>query len=207
MEKLDMKKTLKEFYTARTERVTAVDVPAGNFLMIDGRGDPNKAAEYAEAMQGLYTTAYTIKFTLKNTRETDFAVMPLEGLWWVPDMREFTDKDKDAWYWTMMIRMPEFVMKADFEEAREAAAKKKDLPALSKVRLDAYAEGPAAQIMHIGSYSEETENIRKVHDWIAENGYERAGKHHEIYLSDPNRTAVEKLKTIVRQPYEQQISE
>lgn len=201
MDKLDMKKTLKEFYTARTERVTAVDVPSGNFLMIDGRGDPNRAPEYAEAMQGLYSLAYTVKFTLKNTRGTDFAVMPLEGLWWVPDMREFTDKDKDAWYWTMMIRMPDFVTNDDVESARAAAGKKKDLPALPKVRLEAYTEGLAAQIMHIGSYSEETENIRKVHEWIAENGYERSGKHHEIYLSDPNRTAPEKLKTIVRQPY------
>jgi hypothetical protein len=201
MDRLDMKKTLKEFYTARTERVTAVDVPAGNFLMIDGRGDPNSAPEYAEAMQGLYSLAYTIKFTLKNTRGTDFAVMPLEGLWWVPDMRDFSDKKKDEWYWTMMIRMPDFVENDDVETARETAAKRKELPALPKVTLKPYAEGLAAQVMHIGSYSEETENIKRVHDWIEENGYERSGKHHEIYLSDPNRTAIEKLKTIVRQPY------
>lgn len=201
MEKLDMKKTLKEFYTARTERVTAVDVPAGNFLMIDGRGDPNNAPEYAEAMQGLYSLAYTIKFTLKNTRGTDFAVMPLEGLWWVPDMRDFSDKKKDEWYWTMMIRIPDFVTVEDFDACRAAAAKKKDLPGLTKLKLESYDEGLGAQVMHIGPYSEEAENIKRIHDWIEENGYERSGKHHEIYLSDPNRTAAEKLKTIVRQPY------
>lgn len=200
MDKLDLKKELREFYTARTERVTAVDVPAGNFLQIDGQGDPNTAAEYAEAMPALYSTAYTIKFTLKNTRGADFAVMPLEGLWWVPDMRDFSDQDKGAWLWTMMIRVPDFVTTDDFETARLAAAKKKELPGLPKLRFEQYKEGLAAQIMHIGPYSEETENIKKVHDWIAENGYERTGKHHEIYLSDPNRTAPEKLKTIVRQP-------
>jgi hypothetical protein len=199
--KLDLKKELKEFYIARTERVTEVDVPEGRFLMIDGRGDPNTSPAYPEAMQALYSLAYTVKFTLKNTRDADFAVMPLEGLWWVPDMRDFSAEAKDDWCWTMMIRMPEFVAAEDVEQARHAAAKRKDLAGLATVRLDTYAEGPAAQIMHLGSYSDETENIKKVHAWIADNGYERTGKHHEIYLSDPNRTAVEKLKTIIRQPF------
>ncbi len=200
MDKLDMKKTMKELYSARAERVTAVDVPPGQFLLIDGQGDPNKAAEYGEAIQALYSTAYTLKFTLKNTRGTDFAVMPLEGLWWVPDMRDFSDKAKDDWFWTMMIRMPDFVTVEDVAAARVAAAKRKTLPALEKIRLEAYDEGLAAQVMHIGPYSEEADNIKRVHEWIAANGYERAGKHHEIYLSDPNRTAPEKLKTIIRQP-------
>ncbi len=107
---------------------------------------------------------------------------------------------------TMMIRMPDFVTEDDFTAARAVASDKKALVALPKVRLEPYAEGLAAQIMHIGPYSEEAENIKKVHDWIKANGYARDGKHHEIYLSDPNRTAPEKLKTIVRQPMRKAVS-
>ncbi len=173
-----------------------------NFLMIDGRGDPNKALEYAEAVAALYQLAYTIKFHIKKGKKpVDFAVMPLEGLWWADDMRAFGTGDKSSWKWTMMILQPDFVTREIVESMRAEVAKKKNPPALSKVRLEAFAEGPAAQILHIGPYSAEGPNIAKVHDHIKQSGRALSGKHHEIYLKDPRKSAPEKLQTIVRQPY------
>jgi hypothetical protein len=201
MEKLDLKKTLKELYSARSDVVTAVDVPPADFLMIDGKGDPNNDPAYAASLQALYSLAYTMKFGVKKERGTDFTVMPLEGLWWTPDMRDFSADRKQDWLWTMMIRMPDFITQGDVEKARQAAAAKKDLEKLPQVVLAEYDEGAAAQIMHIGPYAEEAENIAKIHAWIRDNGHALYGKHHEIYMSDPNRTAPEKLKTIIRQPY------
>ena len=200
MDKLDMKKTLKEFYSARLDRVTAVDVPPAHFLVIDGAGDPNTSQGYVDSLQALYSLAYTLKFSVKKAKGVDFVVMPLEGLWWVPDMRDFSTSRKEDWLWTMMIRMPDFIQAEDVENARTAAAARKDLMKLPEIKLDIYHEGLAAQIMHIGPYSDEGTNIAKIHAWIDENGYKMQGKHHEIYMSDPNRTAPEKLKTVVRQP-------
>ena len=156
MKKLDLKKELAKFYKASAKKVDDVDVPSLNFLMIDGKGDPNKAPEYAEAVSALYQLAYTIKFHIKKGKKpVDYAVMPLEGLWWVDDMRLFSPDDKSSWKWTMMIVQPEFVTRELVEEMRAEVAKKKNPPALGKVRFEAFAEGPAAQILHIGPYAAE----------------------------------------------------
>jgi hypothetical protein len=202
MEKIDLKKELKQLYNPSAKAVSVVDVPAFNFIMIDGRGDPNTAPEYAEAVQALYTLAYTLKFMLKKgPAAVDYAVMPLEGLWWVPDMSQFSAQNKAAWLWTMLIMQPEPVTAALFAEALTDAQRKKGLPGLSKARFERYAEGRAVQIMHIGPYSAEEPNIKKLHEHIRESGCERSGKHHEIYLSDPRKAAPEKLRTVVRQPF------
>ena len=202
MEKLDLKKQYKTLYRPATGVVSVVDVPDFNFLMIDGHGDPNSAPAYAVAVQALYALAYTLKFTLKKgPAAIDYPVMPLEGLWWVPDMSLFSAANKDAWLWTMMIMQPDVVTAALVADVLPEVQRKKDLPALAQVRFERYAEGCAAQIMHIGPYSAEEPNIRKVHDFIHERGCERSGKHHEIYLGDPRRTAPEKLQTVVRQPF------
>ena len=178
-----------------------VDVPELSFLMIDGHGDPNVAPEYAQALEALYSVSYTLKFMLKRgPRQIDYKVMPLEGLWWVPHMASFSTARKDDWDWTMMIAQPEEVDGSMVEEAVEAAARKKDLPAASQLRLESFAEGRAAQVLHVGPYSEEGPTIERLHAFIAGEGLERAGKHHEIYLGDPRRTAPERLKTVVRQP-------
>jgi len=198
--KIDLKRQLRELYAAAREP-TLIDVPELAFIMIDGHGDPNTSPEYSEAIEALYTIAYTAKFAVKRAPEgIDYGVMPLEGLWWTPDMSQFTTAEKSAWDWTMMIMQPDHVTTEVFEDARAKAAEKKPLEAIGRVRLELFAEGPAAQIMHIGPYAAEGPTIQRLHAFIAEQGYERSGKHHEIYLSDPRRSASEKLKTIVRQP-------
>jgi hypothetical protein len=201
MKKLDLKIELGSLYKA-AKQVEDVDVPKMNFLMIDGKGDPNKAQEYAEAVAALYQLAYTIKFHIKKGKPAvDFAVMPLEGLWWVDDMRLFSEKDKSSWKWTMMILQPECVTREIVEAMRAEVAKKKNPPALSKVRFEAYQEGPSAQILYIGPYAGEGPTIAGIHEHIKQSGRSLRGKHHEIYMSDPRRSAPEKLKTIIRQPY------
>ena len=131
--------------------------------------------------------------------------MPLEGLWWTDDMAQFSTENKGIWKWTAMIMQPEYVTKDLVTKAFEQVEKKKNPPALSKMRFESFHEGLSAQIMHIGPYSAEGPTIKKLHSFIKEKGYEFDGlvqKHHEIYLSDPRRTAPEKMKTVIRQPME-----
>ncbi len=201
MTKIDLRKELKHLYNPSAKQVSLVDVPPLRFLMLDGRGDPNTAPEYAQAVQALYSLAYGLKFKVKKGPVgVDFAVMPLEGLWWVEDMSQFSLQDKQAWLWTMMILQPDFVTPELFAETRAEVEKKKGLPALSGVRLESYHEGPAAQVMHIGPYADEEPTIARLHAFIHEQGYRLRGKHHEIYLQDPSRTAPDKLQTVIRQP-------
>lgn len=198
--KVDFKRELRAFYSAGSEPVI-VDVPEMAFLMIDGHGDPNTAPGYGEAIQALYPVAYAAKFAVRGgSGGLDFAVMPLEGLWWVPDMSMFTVEDKSAWDWTILIMQPDQVTQEIVEEAKTKAAKKNPSDAVARVRLERFAEGRAAQVMHVGPYSAEGPTIARLHSFITEQGYVRAGKHHEVYLSDPRRTAPEKMKTIIRQP-------
>jgi hypothetical protein len=197
---LDYKKELKHLYRPSAKKFEVVDVPPMNFLMIDGHGDPNTAQEYQEAIEALYAVAYALKFTSKKEKGMDYVVPPLEGLWWAENMEAFTTEDKSAWDWTMMIMQPEWVTRDMFEKALKQVEKKKDLPALSKLRLEAYHEGLSVQILHIGPYDAEAPTIAGMHAFAAENGYQLAGKHHEIYLGDPRRVAPEKLKTVLRQP-------
>jgi hypothetical protein len=168
--------------------------------MIDGHGDPNTAQEYADAVEALYAVAYALKFMSKKEKGMDYVVPPIEGLWWVENMEEFTTQDKSAWDWTMMIMQPEWVTQEMFEEALRQVEKKKNPPALSKLRLVAYHEGLSVQIMHIGPYDVEAPTIASMYAFIDRNGYQPAGKHHEIYLGDPRKVAPEKLKTVLRQP-------
>ena len=148
----------------------------------------------------MYSVAYTAKFALKKSGGEDFTVMPLEGLWWTEDMRLFSADKKDDWLWTLMIAQPASVTSALIQDAVKEVAKKKNPPALTKVRFMSFHEGPAVQILFIGPYADEGPVIARMHAFIAENGYEPAGKHHEIYLGDLRRTSPERLKTILRQP-------
>jgi hypothetical protein len=203
MQKVDFKKVLKHLYNPSEKEVSLVDIPQMNFVMVDGSGDPNKAAEYQEAIETLYAISYTIKFAVKKEQGMDFVVMPLEGLWWTDNMSLFTTS-KDIWKWTAMIMQPENVTLALFETALQQVEKKKSLPGLSKARFQSFDEGRAAQIMYFGPYSDEGPTIQRVHGSIKNNGYTFDGlkqKHHEIYLSDPRKTAPDKLKTIIRQPF------
>ncbi len=197
---VDLRRELRALYSATTTPAF-VDVPDVPFLMVDGHGDPNTAPAYAEAVGALYAVAYTIRFALKRGAEAlDAPVMPLEGLWWTPDMSTFSTEDKSQWDWTMMIVVPEQVTPRIVEDARAAAAKKKGTAALGEVRFERFAEGRCAQLLHVGPYSAEGPTIAALHAFISGHGYVLSGKHHEIYLGDPRRAAPERLRTIVRQP-------
>ncbi len=200
MTKTDFKKELKHLYNPSAKDFSIVEVPAMQFLMVDGRGSP-AGEEYAAAVAALYPVAYKLKFMSKKALEKDYTVPPLEGLWWADDMGDFVARRKDNWIWTMMIMQPDWITQEMFEEARDLVAKAKDLPALPKVRLETYAEGETVQILHIGSYEDETPVLHRMHhEFIPQNGYAMTGKHHEIYISDPRKVAPEKLKTVLRQP-------
>jgi len=198
--KVDLRKELKHLYAPSAKEVLAVNVPKMNFLMIYGMGDPNNSQEYKDAVEALFSLSYAIKFMMKKEKSIDYAVMPLEGLWWIDDMTRFSVENKNEWKWTSMIMQPEHVTKEIVNEALDETRKKKNLPALSKIRFEAFSEGPSAQIMHIGPFSAEGPTIEKIHNFIKKQGYKLSGKHHEIYLSDPRKSAPEKMKTVLRQP-------
>ena len=206
MSKVDFKKTMKEFYNP-AKKFVSVNVPEMQFVMVDGHGlatekdNPVMAKNYSDALEALYAVAYKMKFVSKKTLEKDYVVPPLEGLWWAEDMETFITREKAAWDGTRMIMPPEWIPPEIFADAVEQVRKKKNPAALDLVRMESYAEGLSVQIMHVGSYDDETPILAKMHsEFIPENGYAMTGKHHEIYLSDPRRVAPEKLKTVLRQP-------
>ncbi len=201
MKKVDCKKELKHLYSASAKDPAVVDVPNLNFLMIDGHGDPNTSKMFGDAVGALFAVSYTLKFMIKKSAlQVNYGVMPLETLWWADDMRVFATGDKESWKWTAMILQPEWVAKESYSEAKEAVGKKKGEDVVSGLRFESFAEGKAAQILHVGPFSEEGPTIEKLHRFIEAGGGRVAGKHHEIYLSDIGRAAPEKWKTIVRQP-------
>ena len=197
MVKQDFKKDLKHLYNPSAREVTVVEVPKMTFLMLDGMGDPNTAQAYKDAVEALYSVAYTIKFLLKKEAAFDYAVMPLEGLWWAEGGR---NASRESWHWTMMIMQPNIVTEEWFIHALEQAKRKKNLQALDKVRLDSLHEGTAIQIMHIGPFATEEQTLEKIERFCEEHSYRVQGKHHEIYLNDPRKTAPEKMHTVLRQP-------
>ncbi|MHA1960640.1 MAG: GyrI-like domain-containing protein [Candidatus Thorarchaeota archaeon] len=200
MDKIDFKKELKELYRPSPKAPVVVDVPRMNFLMLDGKGDPNTSKEYREAIEALYPVSYTLKFKLKNAGLLDYVVMPLEGLWWMKGSEELDESRKDEWSWTSMIMQPSAITESHVTSSIEEVREKKNPPAISKIRFEEYHEGLSVQIMYIGPYSEETATIKRLHEFAREQGFSLTGKHHEIYLGDPRRTAPEKLKTVIRQP-------
>lgn len=200
MEKIDYKKQLKHLYGPTAKKVEIVDVPQMNFLMVDGDGDPNTSKAFGDAIEALYPLSYTLKFMVREKMGIDYGVLPLEGLWWADDMSAFSTGNKDTWKWTVMIMQPEFILPSMVKEATEAVRRKKNPVSLPLMRFEPFKEGKAAQIMHIGPFSEEGPTIEKVHSFIESNGNSKTGKHHEIYLSDIRRAAPEKWRTVVRQP-------
>jgi len=206
MAKLDLKKELKHLYNPSAKAISEVDVPAMNFLMIDGHGDPNTAPAFQESVKALYALAFAVKFASKNsTAGIDYTVMPSEGLWWMDDVGtrygdfDFT-ADKSRWKWTMMIMQPDHITREMVDATIADLQGKKNLPAVDRVRFEPLDEGRTVQIMHLGSYDDEKPTIDRLHSYIAEHGFEAMGKHHEIYLNDPNRTQPARLRTVIRQP-------
>lgn len=200
MPKIDLKKTLKHLYQPSARDVVQVDVPAFRFLMIDGAGDPNTSPQYARAVEALFSVSYTAKFMVKKgPTGIDYAVMPLEGLWWADDMSSFAGNDRAKWRWTMMIHQPSYADDAVLANAIAEVKRKKGLAAVDALRLERFAEGPCAQTLHVGPFAEEGPTIQRVHGFI-EARASLAGKHHEIYLSDIRRADASRWKTIIRQP-------
>jgi hypothetical protein len=206
MTKLDLKKELKHLYQLSAKEVVQVHVPPFQFLMIDGEGDPNTSRGYAEAVEALFSVSYTAKFMVKKDRQhLDYAVMPLEGLWWADDLSAFVANDRAQWKWTMMVMQPSFISEELIKSALAEVTRKKALQAVGKLRLETYAEGLCAQVLHIGPFSNEGHAIEKVHQFIAARG-DLTGKHHEIYLSDIRKADPAKWKTILRQPMRSHLS-
>lgn len=200
MRKIDLKRELGPLYRPSASRVVQVDVPAFRFLMIDGEGDPNTAPAYARAVEALFSVSYTAKFMVKKGAQAiDYAVMPLEGLWWSEELSAFVNDDRAKWQWTMMIMQPDFVEPALIDDAIAQVRRSKRLAAVEALRLETFAEGPCAQTLHVGPFSEEGPTIQRVHDFIRAHST-LTGKHHEIYLSDVRRAVPARWKTIIRQP-------
>jgi hypothetical protein len=207
---IDFKKEQKELYQPKTTP-SIIDVPEMVFIAVDGKGDPNTSAEYAADIETLYGLSYNIK--MNNKQILEYVVPPLEGFWNVDDDTfkggGATIADKSKFSWTMLIRQPAFVTDEIFEAAKTALAKKKPSIDTSKARLKKITEGLCVQVMHIGSYDDEPTTIAAMDKFAVDNGYEldMAGsrRHHEIYISDPRKTAADKLKTVLRHPIRRKI--
>jgi hypothetical protein len=201
---IDLRRQFKHLYHPTAKHFSSVDVPPLHYLMIDGAGNPNTAPDFQDAMLALYGLSYTLKFGVKlgkyGQKKYDYPVMALEGLWWMDDMHEFSLERKDDWKWTLMILQPDIITPDLVELARLDLIKKKNPVAAPRVRLECYHEGLSVQILYLGPFAAEGPTIQRLHDFIHESGHQLRGKHHEIYLSDPRRTAPEKLRTVIRQP-------
>ena len=199
MAKLDLKKELKHLYAPKPDPCVLVEVPPLQFLMIDGQGDPKESEKFQEVCNALYGMSYTMKFALK-AEGRDHTVMPLEGLWWAEDPSSFSLDRRDLWEWTLMIAQPDYITAEHVAAARAQLKERKNPPLLPELRFERFEEGLSAQVLHVGPYSEEGPTIAKLHQFITDSGHELRGKHHEIYLGDPRRTAPARLKTVIRQP-------
>ena len=195
--KLDLRKQFAAFYNPPANLVEIVEVPRMNFLMVDGKGDPNTAPAYKESIEILYGVSYTLKFGVKKEKHLDYSVMPLEGIWYGDMSSPVQLRD---WSWTSMIMQPEIATGDMVERAVDELEQRKKIPGLGKIRFEHFEEGTAAQIMHIGPYATENPTIERLHRHIMEKGLKMRGYHHEIYLGDPRRSAPSRLRTILRQP-------
>lgn len=203
----DYKKEYKEFYLP-PKRPGLIEVPSMNYIAVRGKGNPNEeGGEYKQAMQLLYGIAFTIKMSYKGSHKIEgyfpYVVPPLEGLWWQENGSGFDYQHKENFQWISMIRLPEFVTEEEFQWALQEASQKKKSD-FSKTEFFTYEEGLCVQCMHIGSYDEEPATMEKMKEFAREKGYaldiSQRRLHHEIYLSDPRRTAPQKLRTVIRQP-------
>ncbi len=207
MEKLDLRKKYKNLYLPSAKAVEVVEVPAFQFVMVDGKIEPGcspgNSPAFQEAIQALYGISYTLKFMSKQRKEDpiDYTVMALEALWWVED-GNFDIIRPDNWCWRAMILQPEIITREMYQEAYEKLSKKKPSPGLEKLRFEVFEEGLCLQILHIGPYSDEPRTVEKMHEYAAQKGYSLANGHHEIYLGDPMRSDPAKLKTVLRKKVE-----
>lgn len=199
-DKLDLYKINKADYAASKTKPQIVEINSANYLTIDGVGEPGGDLFQAK-IGGLYTMAFTIKMTRKFDCGQDYKVCCLEGFWWGAKKNpDFWNQSRDSWCWKMIIRTPDFIDKNDMAAARRKLTDKGKDPEFKNVKLETLAEGPCVQMLHVGPYAEEPATIEKMLAYAKSEGFTPHGRHHEIYLSDPRRTAPERLRTILRQP-------
>ena len=203
----DFKKEYKEYYLPKS-KPELVTVPPMNYVAVRGRGDPNEeGGEYQKAMSVLYAVAYTLKMSYKTDHRMEgffeYVVPPLEGFWWQEGVDGIDYGDKASFCWLSLIRLPDFVTRADFDWAVETAEKKKRLDC-SRAEFLTLNEGLCVQILHMGSYDDEPASVALMDRYLDEKGYENdfteTRRHHEIYLSDARKTAPAKRKTVIRHP-------
>ncbi len=203
----DYKKEYKEFYMP-PKKPTIVEVPKMNYLAVRGQGNPNEEdGQYKQSIGLLYGIAYTLKMSYKGSYKIDgyfeYVVPPLEGFWWQDGVEGIDYRRKEDFNFISLIRLPDFITKKDFDWAITEATKKKKQD-FSQVEFLTYDEGLCVQCMHIGSYDDEPQTLEKMNQLISELGYQtditNERFHHEIYLSDPRKCQVDKLKTVIRHP-------
>ena len=203
---IDYKKEYKALYLPKTVP-SIIDVPEIVFAAVDGKGNPNETdGEYKAALEVLYGIQYTIKMSKKRTSVPngyfDYVVPPLEGLWWTAD-NKFDMKSKSKFSWVSMIRLPEYVHKDIFKWACDEVSKKKKIDT-EKAYLFKLKEGLCVHCMHIGPYENEPITLGLIDEYINRNNLKKditeKRRHHELYLSDPRKTAPENIKTILRIP-------
>ena len=200
-DKIDFKKSL-DSYQAPRGAFRIVEVPAMQYLMVDGHGDPNTSPDFSAALEALYPVAYKVKFASKRELGRDYVVPPLEALWWAEDMAAFTvSRDKSSWEWTAMLMVPDWIDRGIYQLTVEQVGSKTPPARLEDVRLQSLSEGRCVQTLHVGSFDDEGPVLERMHEeFIPQQGLRIEGTHHEIYLSDFRKVAPEKLRTILRQP-------
>lgn len=205
MDKLDLRRQYRHLYLPSAKKVEIVDVPSFKFAMVDGEiepgASPGLSRAFQQALQVLYGISFTLKFMSKLRRQDpiDYTVMALEALWW-SQSGAFDITRPDDWRWTAMIMQPDHISEAMFQDAVAQLAKKKPAMALADLRFERFHEGLCVQTMHVGPYEDEPATLERMYAFVRENGYTLAGKHHEIYLGDPRRSAPARLKTVLRHP-------
>jgi len=200
MDKIDLYKQFKAEYHAAAKPALVTVEPA-KYLSVSGRGAPDGDA-FVTKLEALYAMAFAIKSAHKQ-RGQDYAVCKLEGLWWGDfGYESFSGLPQDAWNWTLLIRTPDFVQGPDIRAAAKALLAKGKLQEVAEVAPFALAEGRCAQMLHVGPYQDEYKTLDVMRAYISTNQLQMRGLHHEIYISDPRRTAPDKLKTILRLPVE-----
>lgn len=203
----DFKKEYKEFYMPKC-KPEIISVPKANYIAVRGKGNPNEeGGAYQNAISVLYAVAYTLKMSYKSDYKIEgffeYVVPSLEGFWWQNDVEGVDYANKDTFNWISVIRLPDFVTKADFDRAVDVASRKKKLDC-SVAEFYILEEGLCVQIMHIGPFDEEPKTVAIMDAYLEENRYENdinsERLHHEIYLSDARKVASEKWKTVIRHP-------
>ncbi|MCB0628294.1 MAG: GyrI-like domain-containing protein [Saprospiraceae bacterium] len=205
MEKLDLKKKYKSYYSAASHPEIR-EIEAAQYLSILGKGDPDSTV-YAERVGALFAVSYGLKFAFK-ARNMDFVVAKLEGLWWfdeqqfgTPDLSEAPQKiPRSEWQWRMMIRIPEYVREEDLGPVREEVATRKNIVLAREVECYRTPPEKVVQMMHVGPFNREVESLLQIQAFCQERGLQKAGLHHEIYLSDIKKVDPEKWRTILREP-------